>query len=43
MHEICFENLRNLARSRRAGAMRQFPSGQLNSSIHLPDKFGRVV
>jgi hypothetical protein len=26
-----FENLRNPARDRRAGAMRQFPSGQLDS------------
>jgi hypothetical protein len=32
MHEFFFENLRNPARSRRAGLMRQFRSGQLNSS-----------
>ena len=32
MHEIFFENLRNPARDRRAGAMRQFPTGQLEST-----------
>jgi hypothetical protein len=31
MHEFFFENLRNPARVRRAGAMRQVPSNQLNS------------
>ena len=31
MHEFFFENLRNPARSRRAGLMRQFRSGQLDS------------
>ena len=38
MHELFFENLRNPARARRAGLMRQFRSGQLNStkfSIHV--------
>jgi hypothetical protein len=32
MHEIFFENLRNPACSRRAGLMRQFRSGQLDST-----------
>ena len=32
MQENVYENLRNPARARRAGAMRQFPSGQLDSS-----------
>jgi hypothetical protein len=32
MHEIFFEKLRNPARSRRAGLMRQFRSGQLDST-----------
>jgi hypothetical protein len=32
MHEFFFENLRNPARSRRAGLMRQFRSSQLDSS-----------
>jgi hypothetical protein len=32
MHEFSPENLRNHARSRRAGLMRQFRSGQLDSS-----------
>ena len=32
MHEIFFENLRNPARFRRASAMRQFPTGQLDST-----------
>jgi hypothetical protein len=32
MHEFIFENLRNPARGRRAGAMRQFRSGQLDST-----------
>jgi hypothetical protein len=31
MHEIFFEHLRNPARYRRAGAMRQFHPGQLDS------------
>jgi hypothetical protein len=31
MHDFFPENLRNPARSRRAGLMRQFRSGQLNS------------
>jgi hypothetical protein len=31
MHEISPENLRNPARERRAGAMRQFRLGQLDS------------
>ena len=35
MHEFFFENLRNPARSRRAGLMRQFHSGQLNSRDFL--------
>jgi hypothetical protein len=30
------ENLRNPARERRAGAMREFPSGQLDSTLTLP-------
>jgi hypothetical protein len=33
MHEFVFENLRNPARNRRAGLMRQFPSNQLDSSL----------
>ncbi len=33
MHEFPPENLRNPARSRRAGLMRQFRSGQLDSSL----------
>jgi hypothetical protein len=40
MHEIVSENLRNPARDRRAGAMRQFPSGQLDSSTKF-SKFMR--
>jgi hypothetical protein len=32
MHEFPPENLRNPARSRRAGPMRQFRSGQLDSN-----------
>jgi hypothetical protein len=32
MHEIFFENLRNPARILRAGLMRQFSSGQLDST-----------
>ena len=32
MHEFFPENLRNPARSRRAGLMRQFPTGQVYSS-----------
>jgi hypothetical protein len=33
MHEFFFENLRKPARVRRyAGAMRQFPTGQVNSN-----------
>ena len=32
MHEFFFENLRNLARSRRAGLMRQFRPGQVYST-----------
>ena len=32
MHEIFFENLRNPARIRRVGLMREFRSGQLDSS-----------
>jgi hypothetical protein len=35
MHEFFFENLRNPARSRRAGLMRQFHSSQLNSRDFL--------
>ena len=31
MHEFFFENLRNPAHNRRAGLMRQFRSGQLDS------------
>jgi hypothetical protein len=33
MHEIPPENLRKPARTRRVGTMRQFPTGQLDSSI----------
>ena len=33
MHEFFSENLRNPARGRRAGAMRQFPTGQVYSSM----------
>jgi hypothetical protein len=33
MHEFSPDNLRNPARSRRAGLMRQFRSGQLDSSL----------
>jgi hypothetical protein len=34
MHEFFFfENLRKSTRARRAGAMRQFPTGQVNSSL----------
>jgi hypothetical protein len=32
MHDFFFENLRNPARSRCAGLMRQFRSGQLDST-----------
>jgi hypothetical protein len=32
MHKFFPENLRNPARTRRAGAMRQFLSGQLDST-----------
>ena len=32
MHEFFFENLRNPVRNRRAGLMRQFRSGLLDSS-----------
>jgi hypothetical protein len=35
VHEFFFENLRNPARIRRAGVMRQFPSGQLDSNLNL--------
>jgi hypothetical protein len=35
MHDFFFENLRNPARIRRAGLMRQFRSGQLLDSIQL--------
>ena len=35
MHNFFFENLRNPARSRRAGLMRQFRSGQLDSTVDL--------
>ena len=35
MHEYCFENLRNPARARRAKAMRQFPTGQVDSILNL--------
>ena len=31
MHEFFFENLRNPAHNRRAGLMRQFPTGQVYS------------
>jgi hypothetical protein len=33
LHEFFFENLRNAARVRRAGVMRQFPTGQVYSSF----------
>ena len=36
MHDFFLENLRNPARIRRAGLIRQFSSGQLDSS-HLQD------
>ena len=35
MHDFFPENLRNPARSRRAGLMRQFRSGQLDSILNL--------
>jgi hypothetical protein len=35
MHEFFSENVRNPARSRRAGLMRQFSSGQLDSIQRL--------
>jgi hypothetical protein len=34
-----FENLRNPARDRRAGLMRQFCSGQLDSSISIVENY----
>jgi hypothetical protein len=34
MHEFFPKNLRNPARNRRAGLMRQFSSGQLDSSTY---------
>ena len=34
MHEFFPENLRNPARSRRAGLMCQFPTNQVYSSVH---------
>ena len=40
MHEFFFENLRNPARDRRAGAMRQFPTDQVHSTcVHSFTKF----
>jgi hypothetical protein len=35
MHEFDFENLRNPARVCRAGAMRQLPTAQLDSTAWL--------
>jgi hypothetical protein len=43
MHEIFFENLRNPARDRRAGAMRQFSTGQVfESSIQYNDSMSMI-
>ena len=36
MHEMFSENLRNPARERRAGAMRQLSFAQLNSMLVIP-------
>jgi hypothetical protein len=35
MHTFSFDNLRNAARVRRAGAMRQFPTGQVYSMLKV--------
>jgi hypothetical protein len=49
MHEFFFENLQNPAPDRRAGAMHQFCSGQLNSSHQSEPRsacvsgYGRLV
>ena len=43
MHELFFENLRNPARDLRAGAMRQFPTGQHDSILNFSTKFTAVV
>jgi hypothetical protein len=43
MHELFFENLRNPARSRRAGLKRQFRSGQLDSSRDNSMRTKRIV
>jgi hypothetical protein len=41
MHEIFFENLRNPARIRRAGLLRQFRAGQVYSAS-TSSKFSKI-
>ena len=42
--KIFFENLRNPARGRREGAMRQFPTGQVYSTaVYTAEAVGRLA
>ena len=44
MHEIFSENLRNPARGRREGAMRQFPTSQVYSTaVYTDEAVGRLA